>query len=77
MYFEKVKDLVVKELNCDPEKITLETNFVDDLGADSLDAVELVFKIEDEFGIQVSDEEATTLLTVGDIVKLLESKLKK
>lgn len=76
MYFEKVKDLVVKELNCDPEKITLETNFVDDLGADSLDAVELVFKIEDEFGIQVTDEEATTLLTVGDIVKLLEKKAK-
>ena len=54
----------------------METNFVDDLGADSLDAVELVFKIEDEFGIQVTDEEATTLLTVGDIVKLLESKAK-
>lgn len=76
MIFEKVKDLIVKEMNVDPEKITMETNFVDDLGADSLDAVELVFKVEEEFNVTLSEEEASNLLTVGDIVKLLEKKVK-
>lgn len=76
MYFEKVKQLIVSEMNVDPSKITMETNFVDDLGADSLDAVELVFKIEEEFDIHLSEEESTNLQTVGDVVKLLEAKLK-
>lgn len=76
MYFEKVKQLIVEEMNVDPSKITMETNFVDDLGADSLDAVELVFKIEEVFNVTLTEEESTNLQTVGDVVKLLEAKLK-
>ena len=76
MYFEKVKQLIVEEMNVDTSKITMETNFVDDLGADSLDAVELVFKIQEEFNVVLTEEESTNFATVGDVVKLLEAKLK-
>lgn len=74
MIFEKIKKMIVKELNADESKITLETSFVDDLGADSLDAVELVMTVENEFNISISDEEAQSIQTVGDIVKIIESK---
>jgi len=74
MIFDKIKKMVAKELNADESKITLETNFVDDLGADSLDAIELIMTVENEFDISISDEEAQTIQTVGDIVKLIESK---
>ncbi len=74
MIFDKIKKMVAKELNADESKVTLETNFVDDLGADSLDAIELIMTVENEFDISISDEEAQTIQTVGDIVKLIESK---
>lgn len=74
MVFEKLKKMIAKELNVQEDKITLDTNFIDDLGADSLDAIELVMGVEDEFGITVTDEEAQTIQTVGDIVKIIESK---
>lgn len=74
MVFEKLRQMIAKELNVPESKITMGTHFVDDLGADSLDAIELVMAIESEFGISVSDEEAQTIQRVSDIVKIIESK---
>ena len=72
MIFEKVRDALASQFEIDPEKITLDTNLVDDLGADSLDVVELIMNIEDEFGISISDEDAANLYTVSRIVEFLE-----
>lgn len=70
--FEKVKAIIANELNIDESKITLESSLSEDLGADSLDAVELIMALEDEFGVQVSDDDAQSIRTVGDIVALVE-----
>ena len=72
MYFEKVRDALAAQFELDPDKITMETNLIDDLGADSLDVVELIMNIEDEFGISISDEDAANLYTVSRIVEFLE-----
>ena len=72
MYFEKIRDALASQFEMDPEKITLETNLIDDLGADSLDVVELIMNLEDEFGIAISDEDAAQLYTVRRIVDYLE-----
>ncbi|MBQ5976608.1 MAG: acyl carrier protein [Oscillospiraceae bacterium] len=72
MYFEKVRDALAAQFELDPDKITMETNLIDDLGADSLDVVELIMNIEDEFGVSISDEEAANLFTVQRIVEFLE-----
>ena len=72
MYFEKVRDALAAQFELDPEKISPETNLIDDLGADSLDVVELIMNIEDEFGVSISDEEAVNLVTVQKIVEFLE-----
>ena len=72
MIFEKVRAALASQFEIDPEKITPETNLVDDLGADSLDVVELIMNIEDEFGISISDEDAAGLYTVSRIVEFLE-----
>lgn len=74
MYFEKVRKLIADELSIDEAKITLESRLSEDLGADSLDAVELIMALEDEFGVEVSDEIAQSIRTVGDIVNILENK---
>lgn len=74
MVFEKLREMIAKELNVPESKITMDTHFVDDLGADSLDAIELVMAIETEYGITISDEEAQTIQRVSDIVKIIESK---
>ncbi|WAA13639.1 acyl carrier protein [Fervidibacillus halotolerans] len=73
--FERVKNIIVERLGVEDEKVTMEATFKDDLGADSLDVVELVMELEDEFGLQFSDEDSEKIVTVGDAVKYIESKL--
>ena len=70
----KVKKIVADHLVVDEAKVTEEASFVDDLGADSLDTVELVMAFEEEFGSEISDSEAEKILTVGDAIKFIESK---
>ncbi|MCB1065121.1 MAG: acyl carrier protein [Verrucomicrobiae bacterium] len=70
---EKVKNIIVEQLGVNEEQVTLEAKFIEDLGADSLDTVELVMAFEEEFGIEVPDEEAEKLASVGDVVKYVES----
>tara|TARA_A200000113_G_C8571859_1_gene259591 strand:- start:221 stop:457 length:237 start_codon:yes stop_codon:yes gene_type:complete len=71
---EKVKKIIVDHLGVDASKVTDEASFIDDLGADSLDTVELVMAFEEEFGSEISDSEAEKILTVGDAIKFIESK---
>ena len=68
-----VKKMVVDHLGVDETKVTNEANFIDDLGADSLDTVELVMAFEEEFGSEISDTEAEKILTVGDAIKFIEN----
>ena len=74
---EQVKDIIVEELGVEREKLTTEAAFMEDLGADSLDTVELVMAFEKEFDIEIPDEEAEKLRTVGDALKYLHEKLGK
>lgn len=71
--FENVKNVLAAQFEIDPEIITPDTNLVDDLGADSLDVVELIMSLEDEYGVVISDELAAELTTVGKIADYLES----
>ena len=70
--FEKVKEVILDTLSCEPEQITMEASLVDDLEADSLDAVELNLALNDVLGFSLTDEELKSIVTVGDIVRLLE-----
>ncbi len=72
---EKVKKIVAEQLGVKEEEIKPESSFVNDLGADSLDTVELVMALEDEFGMEIPDEEAEKIATVGDAIKYIEDKL--
>ena len=69
---DRVKKIVVEHLGVEEEKVTESASFIDDLGADSLDTVELVMASEEEFGIEMPDDAADTILTVGDAVKFIE-----
>ena len=71
---DKVKDIIVEQLGVDAEKVTLEASFIEDLGADSLDTVELVMAFEEEFGAEIPDEDAETLTSVGGVVTYLKEK---
>ncbi len=71
---EKVRDIIVEQLGVNPEQVTPEASFIEDLGADSLDTVELVMAFEEEFGAEIPDEEAEKLNTVGAVVNYLKEK---
>jgi len=74
---DKVRKMLAEQLNISVDKIKPETNVIEDLGADSLDVVEMLMLLEDEFDVTVSDEESLNLKTVADIVKVIEAKTKK
>lgn len=74
--FEKVQEIVAEKLGIEKSKITMEASFIDDLGADSLDTVELIMKMEEDFSIEIPDEDAEKLKTVGEVVNYLDSKIK-
>ncbi|MBA4602424.1 acyl carrier protein [Thermoactinomyces mirandus] len=69
---ERVKKIIVESLNVDPSEVTMEANIKEDLGADSLDVVDLIMELEDEFDMEISDEEAEKITTVGDVVGYIE-----
>ena len=73
---DQVKKIIVEQLGVDEEEVTPDASFVDDLGADSLDTVELVMAFEEEFGCEIPDDAAETILTVGDAIKFLEKNAK-
>jgi acyl carrier protein len=74
---EKVKDIIVEQLGVNPEQVTPQASFIEDLGADSLDIVELVMAFEEEFSVEVPDEDAEKLQTVGDVIKYIEERANK
>jgi len=71
---DKVKEIIVEQLGVNAEQVTPEASFIEDLGADSLDTVELVMAFEEEFGAEIPDEDAEKLRTVGDVIKYLKDK---
>ena len=72
MEFEKLQEIIAEVLNVDPEEITMDTTFVDDLGADSLDVFQIIMGIEEEFDIEISNEDAEKIVTVGDAVEQIK-----
>lgn len=74
MVFDKVKSIIVEQLDAEEADVTMEANIQDDLGADSLDVVDLVMSIEENFDVEIPDEDVENIKTVGDIVKYIESK---
>ena len=74
-YLAKVKEITAEKLGVDEAKVTENASFIDDLGADSLDTVELIMKMEEDFDLDIPDEEAENLKTVNDVVKYIEEKL--
>jgi acyl carrier protein len=77
MVFEKVKGIIADQLGLDEEEITLESSFIDDLGADSLDIVELIMALEGEFDMEIPDEEAEKISTVGNVVDYIKSHIEE
>jgi acyl carrier protein len=75
--FDKVKSIIAERLSIDESKVTESSSFIEDLGADSLDTVELIMQLEDAFGIQIPDEDAEKISTVGDAVKYIDEHAKK
>ncbi|MCX7845850.1 MAG: acyl carrier protein [Dictyoglomaceae bacterium] len=73
--FERIKKIIVEQLRIDEDLITMDSSIADDLGADSLDAVELIMALEEEFGIDVPDEDTEKFKTVGDVVRYVEKKI--
>jgi acyl carrier protein len=73
---QRVKDIIVEQLSVKADQVTPDAKFIEDLGADSLDIVELIMALEEEFGHEIPDEEAEKLLTVGDVIKYIEDHQK-
>ncbi len=73
MVFEKIRDIIVDQLDASADDVTAEASIIDDLGADSLDVVDLISSVEDEFDVEIPDEEVENIKTVGDIVSYIES----
>ena len=74
-HYDKIKEIIMDKLAVEENKITMEAKFIDDLGADSLDTVELIMQFEEEFGIEIPDEEAENLTSVGSAVEYIQTKL--
>lgn len=74
---DRVKEIIVEQLGVNPDQVTPEAKFIEDLGADSLDTVELVMAFEEEFGAEIPDEDAEKLQTVGDVIKYIEERGEK
>ena len=74
---ERVKEIIVNQLDVNPDQVTPDAKFIEDLGADSLDTVELVMELEDKFGNEIPDDEAEKLQTVGDVIKYIEEIQRK
>lgn len=72
MEFEKLRDIIVEVLNVDETEVTMESTFIDDLGADSLDVFQIIMGIEEEFDIEIPNEEAEKIVTVGDAVEQIK-----
>ena len=72
MIFDKIKDIIIDQLQVEESDVAMDTNLMKDLSADSLDAVEIIMALEDEFGIEIPDEDAENIQTVGDLVKYVE-----
>jgi acyl carrier protein len=70
MIFDKIKEIIVEQLGVEPDIVTMEASFIDDLDADSLDIVELIMALEEEFDMEIPDEEAEKISTVGDVIDL-------
>ena len=75
MEFEKIRSIIVEVLNVDEEEITMETTFIDDLGADSLDVFQIIMGVEEEFEIEIPNEEAEKIVTVGDAVEQIKNAI--
>ncbi len=73
MTFDKIKELIVDQLDVEEDKVTMEANIQDDLGADSLDIVDLIMAVEDEFEVKIEDEDVENIKTVGDIVNYIDN----
>ncbi|HNQ46038.1 MAG TPA: acyl carrier protein [Syntrophorhabdus sp.] len=74
---EKVKEMIIKQLDSKESEVVPEARFIDDLGADSLDIVELIMALEDEYGLEIPDEDAEKIETVGDAIRYIEEHIKK
>lgn len=72
---QKIKEIIVNELGVSPDQVTEDAKFIEDLGADSLDQVELIMAFEEEFGEEIQDEDAEKLITVGETIKYIDSKM--
>ena len=77
MVFDKIKDIIVEQLDVEEDAVTMEASITEDLGADSLDVVDLVMSIEESFDVEIPDEEVENIKTVGDIVKYIENKVEE
>ena len=74
-HYDKIKEIIIDKIGIDDAKITMDAKFIEDLGADSLDTVELIMQFEEEFGIEIPDDEAEGLLSVGQAIEYITNKL--